>query len=111
MLRLLPLTSVFAAIILAACSPTAPAPVPAPPQQASDDRDNIGGAVVQATGDTAEAIRAAEKAEKVATLKKLLERLAKAQTLNDAFSISEEIEDLGKDIKAELHAGMKDVPA
>ncbi len=98
------------AIVLAACSPTsAPAPkqpLPGP----SSARENLDGAVVQVNGNDGEAAKAAAKAEKVATLKKQLERLGNAKTLPEAFTIAEEIEDLGKDVKAELEAGIKDLP-
>ena len=99
MLRLLCLTLVSAALVLSACSPGNPAPAQKPAPQTSAERDNLEGVVVQKNGDNAEAAKAAAKAEKVANLKKLLERLNKAATLNDAFTISEEIEDLGKDVK------------
>ncbi len=111
MLRLLPLTLLAAALFLSACSRGAPAPAPKAARDANADRGNLEGVVVQTNGDNAEAAKAAAKADKVANLKKLLERLNKAATLNDAFTISEEIEDLGKDVKDELIAGLKDMPA
>jgi carboxyl-terminal processing protease len=109
MLRFLPLTLFAAAIVLAACSPSAPAPAAKATLGVSTERDNLDGVVVQTGGDNGEAAKAAAKAEKVANLKKLLERLGKAENLNDSFTISEEIEDLGKDVKDELIAGLKDM--
>lgn len=111
MLRHLPLTFLAAAFVLASCSPSSPAPAPKAAREQAADRGNLEGVVVDGTNNNGEAAKAAAKAEKVATLKKLLERLAKAERLNDAFAVAEEIEDLGKDIKDELIAGLKEMPA
>lgn len=111
MLRHLPLTSLIAACFLAACSPGVPAPAAPKAREQAASRADLEGVMVDGAGSNGEAARAAAKAEKVATLKKLLERLGKAERLNDAFATAEEIEDLGKDIKDELIAGLKTLPA
>ncbi|KAA0209032.1 hypothetical protein EDM80_15200 [bacterium] len=110
MRTLISLSLLAVAFCMAACAPSvAPAPAPKTTAEAVG-REHAEGMVVQANGNDAEAARAAAKAEKVEALKKLLERLGKAESLKDAFSISEEIEDLGKDVKAELEAGVAALP-
>lgn len=99
------------ALVLGACTPAAGTPVlPKRGDKASTGREHLEGVVVDAGRDNADAAKAAARAERVAQLKILLEKLAKAKTLNDAFTLAESIEDLDKDVRPELEAEFKKLP-
>ncbi|MCC6573486.1 MAG: hypothetical protein IT462_06810 [Planctomycetes bacterium] len=108
-MRFWQIAAVASLIVLAACTPQADRPGPAK-VEGTAPRDNLAGATVDAAGANGDAAKAAAHAERVVQLKALLEKLAKATTLNDAFTLAEGIEDLDKDVRPDLEGEFKKLP-
>ncbi|MCC6464470.1 MAG: HEAT repeat domain-containing protein [Planctomycetes bacterium] len=107
-LRLVP--ALIDIALAAACARQPENAPPAAPAEASrDDLDNM---YVQAGAEgNAEAARKAAHAALVQQLDELLARLAETTLLPEAFKLAEAIENLGKDVRPELEAGVAKLPA
>lgn len=103
------LLAALAFALIASCSRQAEEPAPAPkPQAESTAQEN---AFVQADNSgAAEAARKASREELVKQLADLLGKLEKTTDLGEAFKLAEAIEDLGKDVRPELEAGVGKLP-